>query len=89
MTSTRACCVFLDRAGFNVFEDDQAVLTDSMYMRSQEIILDDNQAIFHIRLQSTLNEWIYVFLTLSKEHRLIHSETGKTPLFIHSAGGFI
>ena len=75
-----------DMADFDVFEDDQAVLTDLMYVRPHEIILDYNQALFGNNRHSTNG---CMFHKLTEDKRLIHSESGTTPLFIHSPGGFV
>jgi hypothetical protein len=75
-----------DMADFNAFEDDQAVLTDLMYVRPQEIILDYKQAIFGTNRHSTNG---CMFQTLTENKQLIHSETGTIPLFIHSPGNFV
>ena len=74
-----------DMADFHVFEDDQAVLTDLMYVRPQEIILDYNQAIFGNNRHSTYG---CMFHRVTTDRRLIHTNTKSTPLFIHSPGGF-
>ena len=75
-----------EMADFHVFEDDQAVLTDLMFVRPEEIILDYNQAIFGNNRHSSSG---CMFQDVTEEQRLLHAETGTTPLFIHSPGGFI
>lgn len=75
-----------EMADFAEFEDDQAVLTDFMYRRPDMLVLDYNQVIFGNNRHSTNG---CMFEDESDDARLVHMETGTTPLFIHSPGGFI
>jgi hypothetical protein len=75
-----------ERADFEVHEDDQAVLTDFMYRHPNELILDYNQVLFGNNRHEANG---CVFQDETNDKRLIHRETGATPLFIHSPGGYI
>jgi hypothetical protein len=75
-----------EMADFQVFEDDQAVLTDFMYRRPDKIVLDYNQVIFGNNRHSTNG---CMFQVETNDSRLIHMETGTTPFFIHSPGGYV
>jgi hypothetical protein len=75
-----------EMADFQVFEDDQAVLTDFMYRRPDKLILDYNQVIFGNNRHSTNG---CMFQVETNDSRLIHMETGTTPFFIHSPGGYV
>jgi hypothetical protein len=77
-----------DIANFQLTEDDQAVLTDYMYHHPTQIILDYHQLIFGNNRHSN-NGCTGMFETKVKGERLSHIETGSTPLFIHSPGGFV
>ena len=72
-------------ADFEVHEDDQAVLTDYMYRRPNEIILDYNQVLFGNNRHHETNGCI--FQDQNSDKRLTNKETKATPLFIHSPGG--
>ena len=73
-------------ADIEVHEDDQAVLTDYMYRRPYELILDYNQLLFG---NNRHEENGCVFQDETKDNRLMHRETKATPLFIHSPGGYV
>lgn len=76
----------IETADIEVHEDDQAVLTDYMYRHPYELILDYNQLLFG---NNRHEEHGCVFQDETKDKRLIHRETGATPMFIHSPGGYI
>jgi hypothetical protein len=76
----------IEAADIEVHEDDQAVLTDFMYRRPYEIILDYNQLLFGNNRHEQNG---CVFQDETNDKRLVHRETGATPLFIHSPGGYI
>lgn len=76
----------IETADIEVYEDDQAVLTDYMYRRPHELILDYNQLLFG---NNRHMEHGCVFQDETEDKRLIHRETGATPLFIHSPGGYV
>jgi hypothetical protein len=76
----------VETADFEVHEDDQAVLTDFMYRRPNELILDYNQMLFGNNRHDVHG---CVFHAETSDKRLIHTETGATPLFIHSPGGYV
>jgi hypothetical protein len=72
-------------------EDDQAVLTDYMFRHPDEIMLDYGQKMFgnnRAGVAGLSQEAKCIFNKPSGESRLYHSETGTTPLFVHSPGGF-
>jgi hypothetical protein len=75
-------------------EDDQAVLTDFMYINSDAILLDYGQTIFGNNRGGLggFNEDTCVFVQPKLAHagqsRLVHANTLTTPLFVHSPGGF-
>jgi hypothetical protein len=76
----------LEMADFEVHEDDQAVLTDLMYRRPNELILDYNQMLFGNNRHEVNG---CVFEEETSDKRLFHKETGGAPLFIHSPGGYV
>ena len=76
----------VETADFEVHEDDQAVLTDYMYRRPNELILDYDQMLFGNNRHAVHG---CVFQAETSDKRLIHMETGATPLFIHSPGGYV
>jgi len=79
-------------------EDDQAVLTALMYRNPDSIVLDYEQSMFGNNRWALGDEKGCVFDALPKQDdddekspqakRLVHLETGKSPLFIHSPGQF-
>ena len=77
----------LETADIEVYEDDQAVLTDFMYRRPNELILDYNQLLFGNNRHDVDNGCIFQDETSDK--RLINRELGSSPLFIHSPGGHV
>jgi hypothetical protein len=75
-----------ETADVEVYEDAQAVLTDFMYRRPNEIILDYQQLLFGNNRFATKE---CMFEAVTSDKRLVHAETGATPLFIHSPGGYV
>jgi len=81
-------------------EDDQAVLTAFMYRNPHSIVLDYDQSMFGTnRWASDDESCMFDFPlalgssgsddTLLAGRRLVHTETGASPLFIHSPGEII
>ena len=71
-------------------EDDQAVLTAYMYRNPNSIVLDYRQSMFGNNRWTLGVEDGCMFSNISsKDRRLVHKETGTSPLFIHSPGGFM
>jgi hypothetical protein len=79
-------------------EDDQAVLTAFMYHQPGTIVLDYEQIMFGnnrwaLAMKGRGCMFDYLPAAGSEDasflgRRLVHSETGASPLFIHSPGGF-
>jgi hypothetical protein len=71
-------------------EDDQAVLTDFLYLHPNLILLDYEQKMFGNNRGGLggLRDGGCAFSLPKEESRLVHSMTLTTPLFIHSPGGF-
>ena len=76
----------LQTADIQVSEDDQAVLTDFMYRWPDHLILDYNRVLFGNNRHSSQG---CMFQLESNAARLVHKESGTSPLFIHSPGGFM
>ena len=81
-------------------EDDQAVLTAFMYRNPQSIVLDYDQTMFGNNRWALGEEEGCMFELPQQEgdelesstvtgRRLVHAETGTSPLFIHSPGRFM
>jgi hypothetical protein len=81
-------------------EDDQAVLTAFMYRNPQSIVLDYDQTMFGNNRWALGEEDGCMFELPQQEgdelesstvtgRRLVHAETGTSPLFIHSPGQFM
>ena len=81
-------------------EDDQAVLTAFMYRNPQSIVLDYDQTMFGNNRWALGEEDGCMFELPQQEgdelesstvtgRRLVHAETGTSPLFIHSPGRFM
>lgn len=84
----------IEKAGVGKDEDDQAVLTDFMYMNPNSIILDYGQNLFGNNRGGLggMDDGSCVFELSDDESlgggRLVHSKTLSSPLFLHSPGGF-
>jgi hypothetical protein len=82
-------------------EDDQAVLTDFMHAFPDRILLDYGQTMFGNNRGGLggVEEDACMFFTDkhgddhddhdAHHHRLVHTKTGTSPLFVHSPGGFL
>lgn len=76
-------------------EDDQAVLTDYMFLHPEEIVLDYGQTLFGNNrggIEGTEEEKCVFDLSdedSSSSMRLVHAKTGTSPLFLHSPGKFL
>jgi hypothetical protein len=81
-------------------EDDQAVLTDFMHTFPDRILLDYGQTMFGNNrggLGGVEEDTCMFFTDHSGDdhadhvhhHRLVHTKTGTSPLFVHSPGGFL
>jgi hypothetical protein len=70
-------------------EDDQAVLTDYMYLHPDEILLDYGQKLFGNNRGAQGKSGCVFDATDADHQRLVHLKTGTTPLFVHSPGAFL
>lgn len=69
----------ITKADIGSQEDDQAVLTDYMYLHPDELVLDYNQALFGNNRDTCMFDL--------EGEQLIHKQTKTTPLFVHTPGG--
>lgn len=75
----------LEMADFEDYEDDQAVFADFIYRFPNELILDYNLQLFGV---PRVVKQACMFEDETSDKRLVHLDSGSTPLFIHSAGKF-
>ena len=72
-------------------EDDQAVLTDYMYVNNEAIVLDYGQTLFGNNRAGEQDNCVFHMTSTGalEEHRLVHTKTGTSPLFVHSPGSLL
>jgi hypothetical protein len=81
----------IELAGIGKDEDDQAVLTDFMYLNPALVLLDYGQNLFGNNRGGLggMDAGTCVFgFQGDDRNRLVHSKTGSTPLFLHSPGKY-
>ena len=95
MGTAKDLLTLIDRAGIGKGEDDQAVLTDFMYLHPESIVLDYGQTLFGNNrggLDDLTNVETCMFSLLDEAkplQRLYHTKTQTSPLFVHSPGGYL